>query len=56
MKNTNTLIASGALTIAIGQILAHYLNFSDPVNGVMMGVGIGLLSVALIAKGKKVRS
>lgn len=34
----------------------NYLKFSGHQKGVEISVGIGLLSVALIAKGKKVRS
>jgi hypothetical protein len=52
-NNPNTLITAGALMIAAGQIIAHYFNIPDVINGGLMGIGIGLLTVALISKRKK---
>jgi hypothetical protein len=54
MKNNPTiLITTGALMIAVSQIIAHYFNIPDLINGGLMGLGIGLLTVALISKRKK---
>ncbi|MBR9833016.1 hypothetical protein GYB57_12780 [bacterium] len=52
-KNPNTFVISGALMIAANQIIAHYFNIPDVINGGLMGIGIGLLTVALIVKRKK---
>ena len=54
MKNKlNTFITAGAIIIAVSQIIAHYSNIPDVINGGLMGIGIGLLTVALISKRKK---
>lgn len=52
-KNPNTFVISGALMIAANQIIAHYFNIPDVINGGLIGIGIGLLTVALIVKRKK---
>ena len=47
MKNKlNTFITAGAIIIAVSQIIAHYSNIPDVINGGLMGIGIGLLTVA----------
>lgn len=54
MKNNPSIfIAAGAIIIAVSQIIAHYFNIPDVINGGLMGIGIGLLTVALISKRKK---
>lgn len=51
------LFIIGILFIAISQIVAHYIELSDFVNGIAKGIGFGMLIIAIIniAKPKKVK-
>lgn len=42
------LLVVGLLVITVAQISNHYWMLSDAVNGVVIGVGIGLLCVAIL--------
>jgi hypothetical protein len=42
------LLVAGLLVITGAQISAHYWMLSDVVNGVFIGVGIGLLCIAIL--------
>ncbi|WP_283640429.1 hypothetical protein [Mesonia mobilis] len=42
-----TLISVGLLVIAASQITSHYITLPDMVQGAFVGVGLGLLLMAL---------
>lgn len=54
MKNKpNLLVAAGALLIGISQVINHFFDFSDMINGVLMGLGLGFMAAALLVDRKK---
>lgn len=46
-KRTQILLIIGLITLALSQILTHYMELSDLGNGAFTGVGIGMVLVAL---------
>lgn len=46
-KKSLLLLSIALLTVASVQILNHYVTITDLTNGLMTGVGIGLLVMAL---------
>ncbi|WP_373058135.1 hypothetical protein [Zunongwangia sp. H14] len=42
-----TLISSGMFIIALSQILSHYIELPDFLQGLLMGIGIALLLLAV---------
>lgn len=54
-KKASLLIVSGLFIIAASQIYSHFLVLNDMAKGLLAGIGIGLLILALlILKLKKV--
>ena len=47
MKKSKVLLAFGVLICSLSQIASRYLTLTDSVKGLLMGLGIGLLIVAL---------
>lgn len=47
-RKTVTLLCLGLFVIALSQILYHYIQSTDFIQGTAIGIGIGLLSMALI--------
>ncbi|MCG2459385.1 hypothetical protein K8352_01335 [Flavobacteriaceae bacterium F89] len=47
-KKTRILIIDGILIISLSQIVPQFLEISDMAKGLMMGVGIGILVVAIV--------
>lgn len=46
-NNTTKLIAAGSLTIAAAQIINRFTDLSDTYHGLLTGVGVGLMILAL---------
>jgi len=47
-RKVQLLISIGILMVAISQIIWHYLEIPDFLNGTLIGLGIGLLLFAII--------
>lgn len=47
-KKSSLLIVSGLFIIAASQIYAHFLVLNDLTKGLLVGVGLGLLILALL--------
>lgn len=46
----------GIFTVSISQILTHYLQLNDFSKGLFIGIGLGLLLLALLQKNKTAKS
>lgn len=55
MKKRNSLIllSSGMIVIAISQILSHFVELPDLAKGLFIGIGIGMLLLAIIFGNRK---
>ncbi|SHN21190.1 hypothetical protein [Flavobacterium xinjiangense] len=55
MKKRNSLIllSSGMFVIAISQILSHFVELPDLAKGLFIGIGIGMLLLAIIFGNRK---
>ena len=56
MKNRKSilLIVAGILLVASTQILNHYVHLSDFLSGGLIGLGLGLLIIALFSRRTKI--
>ncbi|MGB7785324.1 MAG: hypothetical protein WBL27_04410 [Salinimicrobium sp.] len=52
-KKQMILIAAGLLIVSISQMTWHFMELPDFVNGVLIGLGIGLMFIALFNKRKQ---
>jgi hypothetical protein len=54
LKNKLLLLTTIGLTIvALSQIIWHYLELPDFLNGALIGVGLGLMFIAIFKRRKK---
>ena len=47
-RKTLILISTGMLVIATSQLFSQFMEFTDLMKGIFMGVGIGLLLTSMI--------
>lgn len=48
--NKNFLLSLGLIIIVISQIVSHFIKLPDFLNGSFMGIGIGIMILAVIRK------
>ena len=53
---SKTFFIAGILIVSISQILTHYFQFNDFTKGMLAGVGLGLLLLALLQKNNTAKS
>ena len=53
---SKTFFLAGILTVSISQILTHYFQFNDVTKGMLAGIGLGLLLLALLQKNNTAKS
>lgn len=52
-QDLTILLSLGLLSIGLTQIISHYLVLPDLINGLFIGVGIGLMIISLLFRQHK---